>query len=67
MWHVQGILVPFASAQKSAKKNFYMLEAANHFTTCKPRNKNDPMYQILLNFLERCVKNDGTIKILVDN
>jgi len=67
MWHVQGILVPFASAQIGAKKNFYKVETANHFTTCKPTNKNDPMYKRLLEILECCIKNDAKINILVDN
>ncbi len=66
MWHVQGILVPFASAQIGAKKNFYKVETA-HFTTCKPMNKNDPMYKRLLEILECCIKNDAKINILVDN
>jgi hypothetical protein len=67
MWHVQGILVPFASAQKLVEKNFYKVETANHFTTCKPMNKNDRMYRILLDILECCIKNDAKINILVDN
>jgi hypothetical protein len=67
MWHVQDILVPSASAQKGAKNNFYKVETADHFTTCKPRNKNDPIYKKLLEFLECCIKNDAKINILVDN
>jgi hypothetical protein len=61
------ILLPFASAQIGAKKNFYKVETADHFTTCKPTNKNDPMYKKLLEFLECCIKNDAKINILVDN
>jgi hypothetical protein len=64
---VQGILVPFASAQKLAKRHFYKVETTNHFTTYKPMNKNDPMYRILLDILECCVKNEDKTNILVDN
>jgi hypothetical protein len=67
MWHVQGILIPPALAQNGAKHKFYKIEIANHFTTCKPTNKNDPMYKRLLEVLEDCVKNDTRINISVDN
>jgi hypothetical protein len=66
-WHVQEILVPPASAQNGGKHNFYKIETANHFTTCKPTDKNDPMYKRLLEVLEGCVKNDTRINISVDN
>jgi hypothetical protein len=61
MWHVQGILVPPASAQMGAKHNFLKIETANHFTTCKPKDKNDTMYTKLLEVLKLCVKNDTRI------
>jgi hypothetical protein len=64
---VQGILVPPTSAQMGAKHNFFKIETANHFTTCKPKDKNDTMYTKLLEVLKLCVKTDTRIDILSDN
>ncbi len=58
--------MPPASAQMGAKRSFYKIETANHFTTCKPTDKDDPMYKILLKVL-RSVKNDIRIDISGDN
>jgi hypothetical protein len=64
---VQGILMPPASAQMGAKHNFYKLETANRFTTCKSIDKNDALYKKLLEVLELCIKNDTRIDISRDN
>jgi hypothetical protein len=64
---VQGILVPPTLAQNGVKHNFYKIETTNHFTTCNPIDKNDPMYKRLLEVLEGCVKNDTRINISIDN
>jgi hypothetical protein len=37
-----GVLVPYASSQRLAGANNYMVEDANHFTICRPPTKDHP-------------------------
>ncbi|CAM6050431.1 unnamed protein product [Sphagnum compactum] len=51
-----GILVDFSSAQRSAGKNVYVVEDANHMELCKPPSKEHPSYGLLLQFIITCVQ-----------
>jgi len=54
--HVQGILVPMASASRLSNNNNYKIEDANHLTICKPPTKDHPSYSILLKHLKTFMK-----------
>ncbi len=54
--HMQGILVPFASAIQLSNNNNYKIEDANHLTICKPPNKDHPSYSLLLKCLRICIE-----------
>ncbi|CAK9236445.1 unnamed protein product [Sphagnum troendelagicum] len=51
-----GVLVPFASAIQLSNNNHYKIEDANHFTICKPPNKDHPSYYLLLKCLRICME-----------
>jgi hypothetical protein len=54
--HVQGILVPMASATRLSNNNNYKVEDVNHLTICKPPTKDHPSYSILLEHLKFFMK-----------
>jgi hypothetical protein len=54
--HVQGILVPMASAIRLSYNNYYKVEDANHLTICKPPTRDHPSYSILLECLKTFMK-----------
>jgi hypothetical protein len=54
--HVQGILVPRASATRLSNNNNYIVEDVNHLTICKPPTKDHPSYSILLECLKTFMK-----------
>ncbi|CAM6016409.1 unnamed protein product [Sphagnum balticum] len=51
-----GILVPYVSAIQLSNNNHYKIEDANHLTICKPKNKDDPSYYLLLQCLRICME-----------
>ncbi len=53
---MQGILVPYVSAIQLSNNNHYKIEDANHLTICKPKNKDDPSYFLLLQCLRICME-----------
>jgi hypothetical protein len=46
--------VDFSSAQRSAGKNSYIVEDADHMEVCKPPSKEHPSYELLLQFIITC-------------
>jgi Leucine-rich repeat (LRR) protein len=48
--------VDFSSAQRSAGRNCYKVEDANHMEVCKPPSKAHPSYALLLQFIITCGK-----------
>jgi hypothetical protein len=52
----RGTLVPYASSQRLAGANNYMVEDANHFTICRPPTKDHPSYSKLVECLKFCLK-----------
>ncbi len=46
----------FSSAQRSAGRNCYKVEDANHMEVCKPPSKEHPSYKLLLQFIITCGK-----------
>ncbi|KAH8947060.1 hypothetical protein BDL97_11G020300 [Sphagnum fallax] len=59
-----GVLVPYASSQRLAGANNYMVEDANHFTICRPPTKDHPSYFKLVECLKICLKKQSKLPSL---
>jgi adenylate kinase family enzyme len=56
--------VPFASSQRLAGANNYMVEDANHFTICRPPTKSHPSFFKLVECLKICLKKQSKLPSL---
>jgi energy-coupling factor transporter ATP-binding protein EcfA2 len=56
--------VPYASSQRLAGANNYMVEDANHFTICRPPTKDHPSYFKFVECLKICLKKQSKLPSL---
>jgi hypothetical protein len=55
------MMVPRASAQRCAGRNYSILEDCDHFTVCKPIHKSHVSYEKLVDFIRHCQQEVSSI------